>query len=107
MKKIYTSIFLIFLVLSTVKAQKPVRIGYVDMNIILSKNDNYKASQKILDEKIEQWKKEIELRKIKLKQIQDQFLAEKVLLTPELIADREVEIRIFADEIISLQEKRF
>ena len=68
MKKIYTSIFLIFLVLSTVKAQKPVRIGYVDMNIVLSKNDNYKTSQKILDEKIEQWKKEIELRKIKLKQ---------------------------------------
>ena len=41
MKKIYTSIFLIFLVLSTVKAQKPVRIGYVDMNIVLSKNDNF------------------------------------------------------------------
>ena len=64
MKKIYTSIFLVFLVLSAVKAQKTVRIGYVDMNIVLSKNDNYKTSQKILDEKIEQWKKEIELRKL-------------------------------------------
>ena len=89
------------------QAQKQTRICYVDMNVVLNKNSNYKASQKILDEKIKQWKKEIELRKIKLKQIQDQFQAEKILLTPELIADRELEIKIFADEIISLQEKRF
>lgn len=107
MKKIYTSIFLIFIIIASSKAQKQIRIGYVDMNVVLNKNNNYKASQKTLDEKIEQWKKEIELRKIKLKQIQDQFQAEKILLTPELIADRELEIKIFADEIISLQEKRF
>ena len=56
------------------QAQKPTRIGYVDMNVVLNKNNNYKASQKILDEKIEQWRKEIELRKIKLKQIQDQLM---------------------------------
>jgi len=107
MKKIYTSIFLIFIIIASSKAQKQIKIGYVDMNVVLNKNNNYKASQKTLDEKIEQWKKEIELRKIKLKQIQDQFQAEKILLTPELIADRELEIKIFADEIISLQEKRF
>jgi len=107
MKKIYTSIFLILIIITSSKAQKQIRIGYVDMNVVLNKNNNYKASQKTLDEKIGQWKKEIELRKIKLKQIQDQFQAEKILLTPELIADRELEIKIFADEIISLQEKRF
>ncbi len=107
MKKIYTSIFLVLIIITSSKAQKQIRIGYVDMNVVLNKNNNYKASQKTLDEKIEQWKKEIELRKIKLKQIQDQFQAEKILLTPELIADRELEIKIFADEIISLQEKRF
>ena len=39
------------------QAQKPTRIGYVDMNVVLNKNNNYKASQKILDEKIKQWKK--------------------------------------------------
>ncbi len=89
------------------EAQKPIRIGYVDMNIVLNENKDYKASKLILDKKIEQWKKEIELKKIKLKQIQDQFSAEKILLTPELIDDKELEIKIFADEIISLQEKRF
>ena len=47
------------------------------------------------------------IKKIKLKQIQDQFVVEKILLTPELIDDRELEIKDFASEIISLQEKRF
>ena len=49
--------------------------------------------------------KEIELKKIQLKRIEDQFAVEKILLTPELIADRELEIKDFASEIISLQEK--
>ncbi|MEE3034729.1 MAG: OmpH family outer membrane protein [Bacteroidota bacterium] len=107
MKKIYSFLLLIFFVSPSLEAQKPIRIGYVDMNIVLNENKDYKASKLILDKKIEQWKKEIELKKIKLKQIQDQFSAEKILLTPELIDDKELEIKIFADEIISLQEKRF
>ena len=39
--------------------------------------------------------------------MEDQFAVEKILLTPELIADRELEIKDFAGELISLQEKRF
>ena len=77
------------------------------MDVILSKNKEFSTANNLLDEKISQWKKEIELKKIKLKQIQDQFVVEKILLTPELIDDRELEIKDFASEIISLQEKRF
>ena len=77
------------------------------MDVILSQNKEFSTANSLLDEKISQWKKEIELKKIKLKQIQDQFVVEKILLTPELIDDRELEIKDFASEIISLQEKRF
>jgi len=107
MKRIAFLVFLLFFVISSIKAQKPIRIGYVDMNIVLNENKEYKSSKVILENKIKQWKKEIEFKKIKLKQIQGEFSAEKILLTPELIADRELEIKNFADEIISLQEKRF
>ena len=107
MKRIAFLVFLLFFVISSIKAQKPIRIGYVDMNIVLNENKEYKSSKVILEKKIKQWKKEIEFKKIKLKQIQGEFSAEKILLTPELIADRELEIKNFADEIISLQEKRF
>ncbi|MEK9604389.1 MAG: OmpH family outer membrane protein [Flavobacteriaceae bacterium] len=90
-----------------IHAQRGVRIAYIDMDVILSKNKEFKTASRLLDEKIAQWKKEIELKKIQLKQIEDQFAVEKILLTPELIADREIEIKDFATEVVLLQEKRF
>ena len=88
-------------------AQRGARIAYIDMDVILSKNKEFRTASQLLDEKIAQWKKEIELKKIQLKRIEDQFAVEKILLTPELIADRELEIKDFAAEVVSLQEKRF
>jgi Skp family chaperone for outer membrane proteins len=77
------------------------------MNVILDNISEYKKSTKILDERIVQWKKEIELKKIQLSQFQNQLNSERILLTSELIADREIEINDYANEIIALQEKRF
>ena len=91
----------------TIHAQRGARIAYIDMDVILSKNKEFITANMLLDEKTSQWKKEIELKKIQLKRIEDQFAVEKILLTPELIADRELEIKDFASEVISLQEKRF
>jgi Skp family chaperone for outer membrane proteins len=103
--------FLFFSILYTltlaVNAQRGARIAYIDMNVILSKNKEFITANQLLDEKITQWKKEIELKKIQLKRIEDQFAVEKIILTPELIADRELEIKDFAAEVVSLQEKRF
>jgi len=104
--KLFLSIFLCTLALN-IKAQRGVRIAYIDMDVILSKNKEFVTASQLLDEKISQWKKEIELKKIQLKRMEDQFAVEKILLTPELIADRELEIKDFAGELISLQEKRF
>ena len=107
MKIISKLIFIIYLLPLAIHAQRGARIAYIDMDVILSKNKEFSTANNLLDEKISQWKKEIELKKIKLKQIQDQFVVEKILLTPEMIDDRELEIKDFASEIISLQEKRF
>ena len=90
-----------------VHAQRGARIAYIDMDVILSKNKEFRTANQLLDEKITQWKKEVELKKIQLKRLEDQFAVEKILLTPELISDREMEIKDFASEIVSLQEKRF
>ncbi len=91
----------------SIHAQRGTRIAYIDMDVILSKNKEFKTANQLLDEKIAQWKKEVELKKIQLKRLEDQFAVEKILLTPELISDRELEIKDFASEIITLQEKRF
>ena len=104
--KLFLSIFLCTFAFN-IRAQRGVRIAYIDMDVILSKNREFVTASQLLDEKISQWKKEIELKKIQLKRMEDQFAVEKILLTPELIADRELEIKDFAGELISLQEKRF
>ena len=107
MKKI-TTLALVFCIVSlTTYAQRGVRIGYIDMNVILGKNKEFKTANLLLEEKIGLWKKEIELKKIELQQMQDQFAVEKILLTPELISDRGLEIKDFAGDVIFLQEKRF
>ena len=104
-KKIYTGL-LLFTIISAF-AQRGTRVGYMDMNIILENIIEYNKASDLLDKNIEKWKKEIELKKIQLKQYEEQLNIERILLTPELIKDREIEIQIFASEIISLQEKRF
>jgi Skp family chaperone for outer membrane proteins len=88
-------------------AQRGTRVGYIDMNVILENIDEYQEACQLLDKNIANWKKEIELKKIQLKQYQDQLNTERILLTPELINDREVEIQDFASDILNLQEKRF
>ena len=91
----------------SLQAQRGTRIGYIDMNIILESVEEYTKASQLLDNNIEKWKKEIELKKIQLKQYQDQLNTERILLTPELIKDRELEIQDFASEIVNLQGKRF
>ena len=88
-------------------AQRGTRVGYIDMDFILDNVDEYTKASLLLDKNIEEWVKETELKKIQLKQYQDQLNIEKILLTSELIKDKELEIQDFASEIINLQEKRF
>lgn len=104
-RNLYKLIFLFMCIAAF--AQKGTRVGYMDMNVILENISEYNKANDLLDKNIENWKKEIELKKIQLRQYEEQLNIERILLTPELIKDREVEIQIFASEIISLQEKRF
>ena len=104
-RNLYKLIFL-FMCIATF-GQKGTRVGYMDMNVILENISEYNKANDLLDKNIENWKKEIELKKVQLRQYEEQLNIERILLTPELIKDREVEIQIFASEIISLQEKRF
>ena len=104
----HTSIIIASILFSLiVSGQRGTKVGYIDMAIILETVDEYNKASNLLDKNIENWKKEIELKKLELEQIQDQLDAERIIFTPELINDREMEIQDFASEIIRLQEKRF
>ena len=70
MKKIILfSVILFFCVNQEVLSQKGVRIGYIDMNVILENIDEYIIAQTLIDKRVEVWKKEIELQKLQLKNI--------------------------------------
>jgi len=100
--------FLFFISFSTLNAQRNgVRIAYIDMDEILSNMSDYTKGKEVLDQKVVQWQNEIDEKKMALKSQEDQLQAEKVLLTPELIEDRQAEIALFRAEIVALQNSYF
>lgn len=98
----------LFVAMSTV-AQRAVgvRIGYVDMEYILENVEEYRDATEQLNTKADRWKQEIELKMNKIEQMKKDLAAEKVLLTDELIAEREEEIQILETEAFDYQQDRF
>tara|TARA_B100000795_G_scaffold31842_1_gene21059 strand:+ start:506 stop:1255 length:750 start_codon:yes stop_codon:yes gene_type:complete len=88
-------------------SQKSERIGYVNMEYILSKMEDYKLANQQLEEKIGKWKKEIESKKDEIKILKDSLDVEKPLLTFEIIQDRESEIDFEEKQLNDYQMKRF
>ncbi len=88
-------------------AQRGVRIGYVDMEYILENVEEYRDATEQLNAKAIKWKQEIELKQSVVDQMKKDLMAEKVLLTDELIAEREEEIQILETEMLDYQQDRF
>jgi len=88
-------------------AQRGVRIGYVDMEYILENVEEYREATEQLESKANKWKQEIELKLSSVTQMKKDLMAEKVLLTDELITEREEEIQILEKEVLDYQQNRF
>lgn len=105
-----TKVLLFFAILITgfsSVAQRGVRIAYVDMEYILENVEEYREASSQLDTKVQKWKVEIEQKQSIVEQMKKDLTAEKVLLTPELIEEREEEIQILEKEMIEYQQDRF
>ena len=87
--------------------QRGVRIGYIDTEYILENVDDYQAAQSQLDAKVQQWKSQVDQQLAKLETQKKQLDNERVLLTDELIREREEELQIIETEILDYQQKRF
>lgn len=106
MLRLFT-IFLFVVQAQLVNAQRGVRIAYIDMDEILTNVEEYSTASTLLKKSVESWRKEIELKKMSLKAKEDQLQAEKILLTKELIEDRENELMDDREEIVELQNRYF
>ena len=107
MKK-YILLFIITISFNNANSQaRGVKIGYIDMEYILEKVPSYAEAQSQLEQKAQKWKQEIEVKKNDIKVLEDALTTEKVLLTKELIEEREAEIAFQKNELLEYQQKRF
>ena len=88
-------------------AQRGVRIAYIDTEYILENITEYQTAQNQLDAKVQQWKTEVEQRYVELDNLKAQLNTERVLLTDELIKEREEDLEIIENDILDYQQKRF
>lgn len=93
--------------LLSVNAQRTIRIGYIDTEYILENIPEYQEATSQLDGKVAKWKTEIDERLSKVQQKKDQLNTERVLLTQELVDERQEEIDAEEAEVFDYQQKRF
>lgn len=88
-------------------AQRGVRIGYIDTEYILQNVPEYTEATSQLESKVQKWKGEIETKLKTVEQKRTDLNNEKVLLTKELIEEREEDITFEEKEVLDYQQKRF
>ena len=77
------------------------------MDYILSKMEDYTIASQQLEEKIGEWKKEIDLKSKLIDNLKDSLEIERPLLTKDLVDDRESEIEFEVKQMNDYKEKRF
>ncbi len=88
-------------------AQRGVRIGYIDTEYILQNVPEYQEANTQLESKVQKWKNDIEKRLNAIDLQKKQLSSEAILLTPELIKERQEDINIEETDILDYQQKRF
>lgn len=88
-------------------AQRGVRIGYIDTEYILENVPEYTEANTQLDQKVQQWKTDIEQRLNTIESKKKQLSGERVLLTQQLYEERLEDIGFEEAEILDYQQKRF
>lgn len=108
MKKRVVLIVLLVLIIFSSNAQRSnIRIGYIDTEYILENIPEYNEALSQLDKKVQKWKSEIDLKLRGIEKKKLDLRNERVLLTKELIEEKEEEIKIEEAEILDYQQKRF
>ena len=107
MKKYILILLFVSLMSKTYAQTKSIRIGYIDMEYILEKVPDYANAKNQLEEKAQKWKQEMEVKNAAILKLKDALKIEKVLLTKELIEERDDEIAFQEKELSEYQQKKF
>ena len=91
----------------TTLAQRGIRIAYIDMEYILENVPEYNEATSQLETKVQKWKSEIEIKLAEVEDMKKELNNERVLLTKELIEERDEDIYFKQKEISEYQQARF
>jgi len=108
MRKHFLALLIMTTVSLTVQAQtRGVKVGYIDMEYILQNVPDYIEAKNQLEQKAQKWKQEVEVKRNDINKLKDALKTERVLLTKELVEEREEEIKFQETELLDYQQKRF
>ena len=99
-------LFLTFFSLN-LNSQKPLRVGYINMDYILSNIDDYKTANEEYDIKLNLWRKEIESRTNKIESRLKELAIKKPLLPDEVYQNLIDEIDFDKKQLEQYAQKRF
>ena len=88
-------------------AQKPLRVGYISMDYILSNIDDYKIANEEYDLKLNLWRKEIESRKNVIESEKKELDFKKPLIPDEIYQNLKDEIEFEEKQLNEYIQKRF
>ena len=77
---------------STCISQKPLRVGYINMEYILSNIDDYNTANEEYNARLDMWKKEIESRKKTIDKNWKELEFKKPLIPDEIYNNAKEEI---------------
>src|SRR5699024_4879672 len=83
------------------------RVAYIDMELILQHVPEYTEASAQLDYRAEGWKQEIDKKKEEIKKLKTDLANERVLLTRDLINEKEEDISSLEDDLLKYQQKYF
>ncbi|OYQ37449.1 hypothetical protein CHU92_08200 [Flavobacterium cyanobacteriorum] len=107
MKKHFLLLLSLLSAIAVSGQSRGIKIAYIDMEYILEKVPDYAEAKNQLELKAQKWKQEIETKKNDINKLKESLKAERVLLTKELIQEREDEIQFQEKELLDYQEKKF
>jgi Skp family chaperone for outer membrane proteins len=101
--------FLLTLILfcNLLNAQKELRVGYVNMDYILSNIEDFKVANKEFEYKIDQWKNEILKKETEIKTKKEELEFEKDLIPNQIYLKRSKELDYDSKELDNYRNKRF
>ena len=105
-KSIFFLVF-IFLFVSEIFSQKQLRVGYINMDYILTNLDDYNTANEEYNVKLDLWRKEIESRKLSIKVANEELEIKKPLIPDEIYQNLKDEIDFDEKQLNEYIQKRF